>query len=186
MEFRKELPIYYAIVYTIFKAILKNGGRFQSRTSISETKKRRAFNFDSIQVMWGVDVRKVMALYYAIVYIILEAILKNGGHFQSSTSISETKRHIAFNIDYVLWAVDFRKKYCRIHNSFVSAILEAILKNGSHIQSNTNYIGKYETEDRHSLYPTFWKTLKKMAAIFKVIRIILETMRQRIVTLVSA
>ena len=35
------------------------------------------------------------------------------------------------------------------------------------------------------LYPPFWKPFKTMAAVFKVIRIILETMRQRIVTLVS-
>ena len=93
-----------------------------------------------------------MALYYAIVYIILEAILKNGGHFQSSTSISETKRRRALNIDsmYMFCGLKISEnKYCRIHNSFVSAILEPILKNVGHIQSNMNYLGNYETENRH-------------------------------------
>ena len=76
---------------------------------------------------------------------------KNGGHFQSSTSISETKRRRTFNIDPTCFVgCRFQKKYCRIHNAFVSAILAAILKNGGHIQSNTIYLGNYETENRHS------------------------------------
>ena len=33
----------------------------------------------------------------------------------------------------------FQKKYCRIHHSAESAILQAILKNDGHFQSNTVY-----------------------------------------------
>ena len=32
---------------------MQNGGHFQSNTSISETKRRRAFNFDSRSRFWG-------------------------------------------------------------------------------------------------------------------------------------
>ena len=38
---------------TIVKAISQNGGHFQSNTSISETKRRRAFNVDSIYRFCG-------------------------------------------------------------------------------------------------------------------------------------
>ena len=87
---------------------------------------------------------------------IVKAILQNGGHFQSNTSISETKRRRAFNVDYIYIGFvgrRFQKKYCRIHHANVSAILEAILQ--------------------------------KMATIFNVMRLIFETMRQRNVTVVS-
>ena len=36
---------------------------------------------------------------HTIVSAILEGIFKNGGHFQSNTSISETKRHRSFKVD---------------------------------------------------------------------------------------
>ena len=41
--------------------------------------------------------KKYCRIHHHIVSVTLEAILKNGGHFQSITSISETKRSRAFN-----------------------------------------------------------------------------------------
>ena len=38
-------------------------------------------------------------MYHTTLSDIVKAILQNGGHFQSNTSISETKRHRAFNVD---------------------------------------------------------------------------------------
>ena len=43
-----------------------------------------------------------------------------------------------------------QKKYRRIHYATAYTILEVIFKNGGHFQSNTTYLGKYETENRHS------------------------------------
>ena len=40
--------MYHTILSDIVKAILQNGGHLQSITSISETKRRRAFNVDSM------------------------------------------------------------------------------------------------------------------------------------------
>ena len=69
-------------------------------------------------------------MYHNTLSDIVKAILQNGGHFQSNTSISETKRHRAFNVDSIGFVGRrFQKKYCRIHNVIVSAILEAILQN---------------------------------------------------------
>ena len=45
---KKYCEIYHTTLFDIVKAILQNGGHFQSNTSISETKRRRAFNVDSI------------------------------------------------------------------------------------------------------------------------------------------
>ena len=38
-------------------------------------------------------------MYPTILSDIVKAILQNGGHLQSNTSISETKRRIDFNVD---------------------------------------------------------------------------------------
>ena len=42
---------------------------------------------------------KYCQMYHTILSEIVKAILQNGGHFQRITSISETKRHRAFNVD---------------------------------------------------------------------------------------
>ena len=43
--------------------------------------------------------KKYCETYHTALSDIVKAILQNGGHFQSNTSISETKRHRAFNVD---------------------------------------------------------------------------------------
>ena len=45
--------IYHTTLSDIEKAILQNGGHFQGNTSISETKRRRTFNVDSMYRFWG-------------------------------------------------------------------------------------------------------------------------------------
>ena len=45
--------MYHTALSDIVKAILQNGGHFQSNTSISETKRRRAFNVDSMYRFYG-------------------------------------------------------------------------------------------------------------------------------------
>ena len=54
--------------------------------------------------------------------------MQKGGHLQSNTSISETKRRRAFNFDSCLGFVGrgFQRKYCRIHQAIVSTILREI------------------------------------------------------------
>ena len=49
----KYFEIYHTTLSDIVNATLQNGGHFQSNTSISETKRRRAFNFDSIYRFCG-------------------------------------------------------------------------------------------------------------------------------------
>ena len=56
--------------------------------------------------------KKYGEMYHTTLSDIVKAILQNDGHFQSNTSISETKRHIAFNVEpdiQVLWGVESRK-----------------------------------------------------------------------------
>ena len=73
--------------------------------AISETKRRRTFNFDCIYIYIGFVRRrfqkKYCEMYHTTLSDIVKAILQNGGHFQSNTSISETKRRRAFNVDYI-------------------------------------------------------------------------------------
>ena len=45
---KKYCEMYHTTLSDIVKAILQNGGHFKSNTSISETKRRRAFNVDSM------------------------------------------------------------------------------------------------------------------------------------------
>ena len=45
---KKYCQVYHTILSEIVKAILQNGGHFQRITSISETKRRRAFNVESM------------------------------------------------------------------------------------------------------------------------------------------
>ena len=50
---KKYCEMYHTTLSDIAKAILQNGGHFQINTSISETKRRRAFNVDSIYRFCG-------------------------------------------------------------------------------------------------------------------------------------
>ena len=50
---KKYCEMYHATLSDIVNAILQNGGHFQSNTSISETKMRRAFYVDSIYRFCG-------------------------------------------------------------------------------------------------------------------------------------
>ena len=50
---KKYCEMYHTTLSDIVKAILQNGGHFQSNTSISDTKRRRAFNVDSIYRFCG-------------------------------------------------------------------------------------------------------------------------------------
>ena len=50
---KKCCQMYHTILSNIVKAILQNGGHFQSITSISETKRRRASNVDSMYRFCG-------------------------------------------------------------------------------------------------------------------------------------
>ena len=70
---------------------------FSKMAAISETKRRRTFNFDCIYRFC----EAYCEMYHATLSDIVKAILQNGGHFQSNTSISEIKRHRAFNVDSI-------------------------------------------------------------------------------------
>ena len=50
---KKYCQMYQTILSEIVKAILQNGGHFQRIKSISETKRRRAFNVDSMYRFCG-------------------------------------------------------------------------------------------------------------------------------------
>ena len=92
--------MYHTIISDIVKVILQNGGHFQSITSISETKRRRAFNVDSnIGFVGRRFQKKYCQMYHTILSDIVKPIFKNGGHFQNNTSISEPKRRRASNVD---------------------------------------------------------------------------------------
>ena len=51
---KKYCEMNHTTLSDIVKAILQNGGHFQSNMSISETKRRRVFNVDSIYRFCGV------------------------------------------------------------------------------------------------------------------------------------
>ena len=71
--------------------------------TISGTKTRITFNVDSI-IIGFVRRRfqkKYCDMYHPTLSDIVKAILQNGGHFQSITSISETKSRRAFNVDTI-------------------------------------------------------------------------------------
>ena len=70
--------------------------------AISETKRRRTFNFDCIcRFVRRRFQKKYCEMYHTTLSDIVKAILQNGGHFQSNTSISETMRRRAFNVDSI-------------------------------------------------------------------------------------
>ena len=67
--------------------------------------------------------KKYCEMYHTTLSDIVKAILQNGGHFQSNTSISETKRRRAFNVDSIGFVGrKIQKTHCRIHHANVSAI----------------------------------------------------------------
>ena len=74
---------------------MQNGGHLQINMSISETKRRRAFNFDSTSRFCGAWIsEKVLPNTPCnCIHHFGGDLEQNGGHFQSSTSISETKRY---------------------------------------------------------------------------------------------
>ena len=73
--------------------------------TISETKTRRTFNVDCIYIGFVRRrfQKKYCEMYHTTLSDIVKAILQNGGHFQSNTSISETKKRRAFNVDSILY-----------------------------------------------------------------------------------
>ena len=80
---------------------------------ISETKLRGAeFQFWLyVYVLWGMDFIESIAEYIMPLHPLLwKPFRKHGGHVQSNTSISETKRRRAFNFDSrFCWAYTCRK-----------------------------------------------------------------------------
>ena len=99
--------------------------------------------------------KKYCEMYHTALSDIVKAILQNGGHFQSNTSISETKRHRAFNVDFIY-------RFCGAWNP------KKVLPNTS--CPCIRYFGGHFT---------------KMATIFNVMRQLFQTMRQRNVTVLS-
>ena len=75
--------------------VMQNGGHLQSNTSISDTKRRRAFKFDSMSRFCGAWIsEKVLPNTPChCIHHFRGDLKKHGGHFLSSTSISETKRY---------------------------------------------------------------------------------------------
>ena len=126
--------------------------------AISETKRRRTFNFDCIYIGFVRRrfQKKYSEMFHTTLSDIVKAILQNGGHFQSNKSISETKRRIAFNVDSIY-------RFCGAYNP------EKVLPNTS-CQCIRHFGGHFFT---------------KMAIIFNVMRHIFQTMRQRNVTVLS-
>ena len=53
---KKYCQMYHTILSDIVKPILQNGGHFQSNTSISEPKRRRASNVDSMYRFCGAQI----------------------------------------------------------------------------------------------------------------------------------
>ena len=147
--------MYHTILSDIMNAILQNGGHFQSNTSISEPKRRRASNVDSMYRFCGAYIpEKVLPNVPHHSFRHCERHFTKWRPFPKYYGLSQKLRGagrpmLTLCIGFV--GRRFQKKYCQIHHAIISAILEAILKK---------------------------------AAFFKVIRVIFENMRQIIVTLV--
>ena len=121
--------------------------------------------------------------------------------------MSETKRRKAFKADsvynvYDLWGIDFRKVLPRYH-AIEYAIFEDIFlykmaaiskvvrlsqkPSIFNVDSMNTFCGASQKRDcriHHAIVSAILEAILKKATIFKVIRVILETVRQRIVTLV--
>ena len=87
---KKYCQIYHTILSDIVKPILQNGGHFQSNTSSSEPKRRRASNVNSMYRNCGALIpEKYCHLHHANIYAILEAILnQKGGLFSKLYELS--------------------------------------------------------------------------------------------------
>ena len=86
---KKYYEMYHTTLSDMVKAILQNGGHFQSNTSISETKRRRAFNVDSIYRFCGAkNPEKVLP------NTSCQCIRHFGGHFTKMAIMFNVMRHI--------------------------------------------------------------------------------------------
>ena len=79
--------MYHTILSDIVKAILQNGGHFRSSTSISETKRRRAFNVDSMYRFCGAYISEKVLSNVSSHYI-LHCLI----HFYKMPAISKVTR----------------------------------------------------------------------------------------------
>ena len=82
-------------------------------------------------------------MYHTILSDIVNAILQNGGHFQSITVYQKLRGAERSMLTLCIGFVGrrFQKKYCQIHHAIISAILEAIFqKMAAFFQSNTSYL----------------------------------------------
>ena len=73
---KKYCEMYHTTLSDIVKAILQNGSHFLSNTSISETKRRKAFNVDSICFVGRRFQKTYCRIHHANVSAILEAIFQ--------------------------------------------------------------------------------------------------------------
>ena len=80
--------MYHTTLSEIGKAILQIGGHFQSNTSISETKRHRAFNVDSLYRFCGAYIPEKVLLNSAdhCIRHFARHFTKNGDHFQRNAS----------------------------------------------------------------------------------------------------
>ena len=103
----------------------KHGGHVQSNTSISETKRRRAFNFDSMSRFCGAyTCRKSIVSYVSVLGINHFDVY--GGHFIKwwpfpwiMSFISATKRDVTTILIYscIFWSCSTEKKLLRFAQS---------------------------------------------------------------------
>ena len=107
----------------LWKPFKKHGGHFQSNTSISETKSRRAFNFDSVSRFCGAyTYRKSIVSYVSVLGI--NHVDVCGGHFTKWRAflwiilfISQLRGmwpQFWFTLVYFKVA-ELRKNYCDLH-----------------------------------------------------------------------
>ena len=156
VDFRKSIAKCTRPFYpTLWTPFYKMAAISKVLRSISVTKRRRAFNVDSMHRFCGAKIS--------------EKVLPNVSHhsirhcerrftkwrpfpkyYSQSQKLRGAERSmLTLCIGFV--GRRFQKKYCQIHHHIVSAILEAIFqKNGGLFQSNTSYLWKHETDNRHS------------------------------------
>ena len=97
---------------------MQNGGHLQSNTSISETKRRRAFNFGSMSRFCGAWIsEKVLPNTPGHCIHHFEGDLKKMAAISKVVPLSEKLRDTDPSIYHVLvlWGVDLKKKYCVVY-----------------------------------------------------------------------
>ena len=79
----------------------QNGGHFQKKIGLSQKLRGSEFQFWLyVYVLWGMDFIESITEYIMPLHpLFWKPFRKHGDHVQSNTSISETKRRIAFNFD---------------------------------------------------------------------------------------